>query len=223
MIAALVVAAGLAAGSWSVVVAGVLVAAPVPVVAIATCGWAVWSWRRRARSADASDVAVLAAGIASELRSGQSMLSALESASHRVPAVDLLRPLRLASVGRSSSQVAAALEAAVPAMGGEFAAAYRLGAESGARSSAVFGRLAVAAGDAVELGRDVRVSSAQARASAVVVALAPVVLIGVMGATGMLTPLWATGGIGIGLAAVGVSLISMGIGAVWWLSRRYLP
>ncbi|NNK91238.1 MAG: hypothetical protein HKO87_02295 [Acidimicrobiia bacterium] len=223
MIAVLVIAGGIAAGSPLVVACGLLLVLPVPMLALVMGGWGVFSWRRKRSRPDADDVAELASALASELGSGQTLGRALEGASRRAHGIDLGRPVRLAAAGRPSVEVAEALQRVVPVMGAELASAYRLSAASGARSGPVFSRVARAAADHAGMAREVRLSSVQARASAAVVAGAPVVLLVVMGATGMLAPLWSAGGLGAAAALVGIGLVVLGVAVVWSMSRRAQP
>lgn len=222
MIALLVIAAGLWRGSLVLASVGVLLALPVPVVGAGLLLWGAWARAGFRRSQPRPMVADLASGMASELRAGQSVPAALVSASYRVPDLDLHRSRRLIASGRSTGEVAVELENALPDLGRACAAAYRLAAASGARAADVFSRLAVVAEEHEEERREARVHSAQARLSAVVVALAPLVILSVMGIGGLLRPLTRSGSAGAVLIGAGVVPIAAGVMTVWGMSRRAL-
>jgi len=173
-----------AVGLAVAIVAGV----PLPVVALGALGVAdprlalaaVATWavvvRLRGRPGRADDAeARYCAAIAAELRAGASLRVALAHAADRAPELALDRPVRMAIAGVPLSRVATELSGCLPEDGASLAVAVRMSGRSGAKAAAVFDALAAQADERRELHRELRAHTAQARLSAAVVGLAPLV------------------------------------------------
>jgi tight adherence protein B len=218
MLTAVLLAAGLAVGIPPVVIAIAALAAIEPRLVLA--GAAVWgvvaALRRRPARVAPDDEATLFRAMAAELRSGASLRSALAEAAHRVPQIELGRPVRLAAAGMSMADVAGSVEAQLPVNGRLAAAAFRLSDWSGARVADTFEGLAQRAAATAELARERKAATAQARLSALIVGAAPLVFTVLLVATGRGAGLVAHGGLGwlvlgmgLGLEVVGLILVSV--------------
>jgi len=222
MVAALVLAAGVAFGVHPAVVALAAVAAIEPrlVIAAAVAWGIVSAARRRAARPGPDDEAAFFRALAAELRSGSSLRAALGAASLRVPRIPLGRSVRLAAAGLPMSDVAEALEDGFPQNGVVAGAAFRLSDWSGARVADTFDRLADRATGAAELARERRTSTAQARLSAFIVGVAPLVFTGLVFATGHGGGFAAHGRVGWSVLAVGLMLEIAGLTVVAVLVGR---
>lgn len=189
---------------------------PIPGVAVI----AAWAWvaRRRAGATrpGPDDEAAMLHGLAAEMAGGAAPRAALAAAAGRAPRLDLSRAVRLAEAGMPAERVAPALAAALPVNGRLVAGAWLLSARSGGPAVGVFHSLALRSAEEGALRRERRALTAQARASAWVVAGLPVVLLAVMALTGRL-------GLGdpalAGVVVVGVALQAAGVGAVVLMLR----
>lgn len=179
----------------------------------------VTKWRRGEHPGPGDEVALLN-GLAAELRAGASLRMALIAGAQRAPLLDLGRAVRSATAGQPMSEVAAELERALRSNGRLVAAAIRLTAMSGGRAAAVFEELALRAAEAGELSRERRALTAQARLSALVVAGAPVVMLGLLMITGRAQVLLEAGTVGYIIAGVGSGLVLAGLVAVFGLLYR---
>jgi tight adherence protein B len=220
MLLAVLLAGAIVAGSHPVVIAVGASAALHPGGFLAAA--AVWAVVHRRRSAAAvraqpgDEVAFLHA-LASELRSGSSLRSAVDAAAAGAPRLPLQQAARLATAGLPASQVAGAVAAALPVNGRLVGAALALTAATGARAADVFEALALRAAEAGELERERRAGTAQARLSALVVGLAPFGFAIVMLVGGRGSVLIEAGPVGIIVLAVGFGLQLAGLGIVWWM------
>ena len=220
MVIALAVAAGLVIG--------------VPLPALAALGIAVWQpvwalggvlvWmalnvRRQGQKAEESEAAYLSA-IAGDLRAGSSLRFALSAAARQGDGLHLGRAARLAEAGQPLGGVADELEVALPRLGGLAASAVRTAGITGGKVADVFDGLALLATDELDLIRERRAATAQARFSAWIVAGIPLVYLVVAGVTGRLAVLSASGPIGLVLLSLGLLLLVAGIAAVWATLRR---
>lgn len=158
--------------------------------------------------------------MAAELRSGASLRSALEEAAHRVPQIELGRPVRLAAAGMPMTEVAETVEAQLPANGRLAAAAFRLSDWSGARVADTFEGLAERAAATAELARERKAATAQARLSALIVGVAPIIFTVLLVATGRGAGLVAYGGLGWLVLGVGLGLEVIGLVVVAVIVRR---
>lgn len=158
--------------------------------------------------------AVLLLALAAELRAGAGWRSALGAAADRVGAEALPLARARARAGAPAAAVAAALRSELPHSGRAAAAALRLVATSGGPAADVFATLAAQAAARSAERRDRAAITAQARLSAALVGGAPVLLVGLLVATGRSGGLAGAGAAGAGLLAVGFALQALGIAVV---------
>lgn len=222
MLAAVLLAGGLALGISPAIIAIAAVAAIEPKLVLA--GAAIWgvvaALRRRVPPATPDDEATLFRAMAAELRSGASLRDSLAEAAQRVPRIRLDRPVRFAAAGMPMIEIAEAVERQLPKNGRIAAAAFRLSDQSGARVADAFDELAERAAATAELARERRAATAQARLSAVIVGVAPLVFTVLLMATGRGAGLVAHGGIGLLVLGVGLGLETLGLTAVAAIVRR---
>jgi tight adherence protein B len=201
------------------VVAGLWLASLAPVVALAAVGVWVSLGVRRRRAADPGpdDEAALLHGLAAEAAGGAAPRAALVAAASRAPRLDLRRAVRLAGAGMPAGRVAPELESALPLNGRLVAGAWLLAARSGGPAGWLFQTLAARSAEVGELRRERRALTAQARASAWVVAGLPVALLGGLAMSGRLT----LGDPALrGIVLVGLTLQALGVGLVIVMVRR---
>lgn len=222
MLTAVLLAGALAVGVPPVMIAIAAVAAIEPRLVLV--GASVWGFvatlRRRATSVTPDDEATLFHAMAAELRSGASLRSALAEAAHRVPQIELDRPVRFAAAGMQMTEIAKAVELQLPENGRLAAAAFRLSDWSGARVADTFDGLAERAAATAELARERRAATAQARLSALIVGVAPLAFTVLLVATGRSVGLVAHGGLGWSVLGVGLGLEMLGLIAVAAIVRR---
>jgi Flp pilus assembly protein TadB len=169
MLTAALLALALVAGVHPVALVLVALAVYQPTAFLfAAAAWALYHTRRRGeqrRALPAIEADYLRA-VSAEVEAGASIRRALIAAAARTPELDLGPMARVADAGRPIAEVAARLEAALPANGRIAAAACTLVADTGARASGVFAGLAVRAAAAGDVERERRVLSAQGRITA---------------------------------------------------------
>lgn len=220
MLLAVLLAGAIVAGSHPMVIAVGVSAALHPGGFLAAA--AVWAvvhrYRRRGagRLQPGDEVAFLHA-LASELRSGSSLRSAVDAAAASASRLGLEKAARLATAGLPASQVAVAVAEALPVNGRLVGAAFALTAATGARAADVFEALALRAAEAGELVRERRAVTAQARLSALVVGLAPLGFAVLMLAGGRGAVLIEAGPVGVAALVVGFGLQLAGLAIVWWM------
>lgn len=179
-------------------------------------GWRVWLKRRDRTGPD--DEAGFLQTLSAELTGGASLRSGLVAAASRAERLPLHDAARAAEVGMPASRIAALLGAALPVNGRMTAAAWLLAAESGGPAASVMQSLAVRAARQGELIRERRSLTAQARASAWVVAGLPAMLLLGTVVSGRLD---AAGDPALGVIVfVGVTLQAMGVAVVIAMVRR---
>ncbi len=175
---------------------------------------AVWRWAGRSEQADAVPQALELTARA--LRSGASVLTAVDSAASELPATGLRQVVRRVRGGLS---LAEALDHWVGGASERQTAAALLvlGHASGAAMAASLDRAAASLRQRRALDDEIRALTAQTRTSAVVVAAAPagfaviVTLIDRDALSGLVsTP--------IGLVSLGLGLVLEGLG-LWWMAR----
>lgn len=222
MLTAVLLAGALAVGVPPVMIAIAAVAAIEPrLVLVGASVWGVVATlRRRATSVTPDDEATLFRAMAAELRSGASLRSALAEAAHRVPQIELDRPVRFAAAGMQMTEIAESIELQLPENGRLAAAAFRLSDWSGARVADTFDGLAERAAATAELARERRAATAQARLSALIVGVAPLAFTVLLVATGRSAGLVAHGGLGWLVLGVGLGLEMLGLIAVAAIVRR---
>ena len=219
MLMAVLAAGAVAAGIHPVTVGVAVLAATRPWLFLAGCaGWVGYAWfaRRRAMPSP-DDEARLLRSLAAELRSGASLRPALAESAHAAPTLDLSGPTRLAVAGMPMDLVADGVERSLPVNGRLAAAAFRLSSWSGARVAAVFESLASRAADAAELRREQRAATVQARLSAAIVGLAPLLLSLLLVSTGSIP---VSGGVALAIVLVGIGLEVAGLVLVLAIIRK---
>lgn len=167
-----------------------------------------WSPRRWRHTRGRPDDQQLAAAIHAELAAGSSLRNAVAAAAGHRP--DLASVRRLALAGAPIESVAAVLGPSE-----RLAAAVVVAARSGGRAATVFSRLADRAAADAELARQKRVLTTQARMSAVVVGVMPLLWM-LFGGVARLEMLVASGAGAVAL--VGVVMEGLGIGLIWRLA-----
>ncbi len=187
-----------------------------PVAAIAAAGAAAaWSHLQWDRGPSPDDEARFIELIVTELDGGASLRSALLSASRRRARIDAATASRVAALGLPGRDVAAALREALPRNGRLMGAAWSLASESGAPAASVMRLLARRAADRGKLDRERRGLTAQARATAWLIAGLPVLLLALFLVTGRIEA-----GAALPVAAAGIGLQVVGIGLVLLMLRR---
>lgn len=222
MLTAVLLAGALAVGISPVVIAIAAVAAFEPrLVLVGAAAWgAVTALRRRTARVAPDDEATLFRAMAAELRSGASLRGALAEAAHRVPHMELDQSVRRAAAGMPMSDIADSVETKLPSNGRLAAAAFRLSDWSGARVADTFEGLAERAAATADLARERKAATAQARLSALIVGLAPLVFTALLVATGRGAGLIAHGGLGWLVLVVGLGLETAGLFIVALIVRR---
>jgi tight adherence protein B len=172
---------------------------------------AVGAVRRRRRRPGPDDEAAFLHSLSAELTAGASLRSALVAAATRNDRLDLQPAARAAAAGLPAGSVARLLAQALPTNGRITAPTWLLAAESGGPAAAVMQSLALRAAREGELQRERRSLTAQARASAWVVAGLPAVLLLGTAVSGRLDAggdpaLLAIVVVGVGLQALGVAV-----------------
>jgi tight adherence protein B len=218
---ALLAAAGLLTGApWQLVAALALAVVQPWWFLGAAVAWGIFSRVRVGKGSGPDDEARLLHGMASELRAGASLRGALGAAATRPGDLPIGPAVRLAEAGRPATDVAAALQPALPVNGRLAAAAYRLASATGGKAADVFSALAVRAAERGEMIRERRAFTGQARLSALIVGIAPLALVLVLIVAGAGASFLELGTAGLVIGAVGLSLQATGAVVVWLMLRR---
>lgn len=220
MVTVVLVALGLIAGVPTILVTIGWLVAIEPAVALAgIAGYAAWAgWSRRGRRAGPDEEAAFLLALSAELSAGASLRSSLVSAGERSDRLPLRAATRAAAAGLPAPLVAGMLGDALAVNGRIAAAAWLLAAESGGPAAAVMQSLAVSAAREGELIRERRALTAQARASAWVVAGLPILVLAGSFASGRLD---IAGDPALGVVvAVGLALQVAGVAVVATMVRR---
>lgn len=180
-------ALALAAGAPPLLLAAGWLAASSPPLALVTAGgWVLWARRReRHRMAGVGEAAYLR-GVAAELAGGASLRRGLTAAAGRAPGLDLRRVARLCDAGAPWDRVATSAAEALPGAGRQVAAAIEMTAQTGAPAADLFSTIAAGAAEEERLSGERRAMSAQARASAFVIAGLPVGVVALLVVSGRL-------------------------------------
>lgn len=208
-------AAGLAAGligGMPPLVLGIIAlawSAPLPALVLVTGVAFIGS---RGRNPEPSSEAARIVALASELRGGATLRSALGTLSAPVA--------RLSLAGRPVEELVAAIEDALPRHGQMVGAIALLADRLGGSVAVMFEELAVAALEVDELAREVRVATAPAYLQGAIVGGIPLLALIRLLASGGLGVLAASGPAGTAVAVAGVGLISLGVVTVAVLVRR---
>jgi len=218
VVTALLLAAAVGAGTPLALVAIVAVAVIRPWVFLGLCTlWAVVSRLRRSRKTTTDEAAVLRA-VAAELRAGATVRAALAGAAHVHP--ELISVGRLAAAGVAFAELGSPLCEALPETGRRLAAALTFGSSAGGSVVAAVDRLVHAVVETAQLDHELRAATAQARLSAVVVGVAPLVFSAFLFLSGVAAAPWAAGGIAATTAAIGLALQFCGLLVVAVMVRR---
>lgn len=214
--------------AWPVLVAGIaapwVVTSPVSALLVATVagvtasGWSLLVRVRAARAAAAlsAGVALAVEVLAAELRTGVLPAGALRNV-----AADLPLLASAAEVSERGGDVPAALDLAAAVPGGgdvaHLAAAWRVAERSGAPVAAVLDHVVEALRSEQDLAREVRAECASARATARVLAVLPLLGLGLGSGLGGDPVHVLTGTLpGVVCLAAGCALAMTGL---WWVDR----
>ncbi len=213
------------------IVAGVLVAERVPwMLVLAAFGialhplialliivfYVVWHWTRRDPKPSPAMEAAFYQRLLSELESGSSVRSGLAAAIAAEHDLDLADVARRLHAGSHLEYALEPLEHRLPHTGMLARAALLLGSETGGEIRSSIADLGAMARDLIEVERQVGVHTAQARLSALVVGVLPLVAaIGLMAARGGLPD----PGIGRALVVAGLGFQIAGLGFVALILR----
>lgn len=220
MLTVALVATAIAAGAHPVVIALAALAVVEPRLVLAgAAGWALFNLVRRRRTSSADVEATFLRALAAEIGAGSSLRLALADAATRVQ-LDLDPAVRLARAGMSMDRVASALSKQLAHNAVAVGAAFELSDWSGARTAAVFEGLADRATEAAQLEREKAAATAQARFSAWVVGLAPLVFTALLLAGGGFGSLRRAGGAGFFVIGLGLALEVAGLAVVALILKR---
>ena len=223
MLTVALVATAIAAGAHPVVIALVALTVVEPRLVLAgAAAWALFNVVRRRRTSSADIEATFLRALTAELRGGSSLRLALADAATRVP-LDLEPAARLAKAGMPMDLVANELSNRLAHNAVAVGAAFELSAWSGARTAAVFEGLADRATEVAELEREKAVATAQARFSAWVVGLAPLVFTGLLLGGGGFGSLRSAGDAGFFVIGLGLALEVAGLAVVALILRKASP
>jgi Flp pilus assembly protein TadB len=219
VLTAVLLALAAASGAHPVVVALAALSVFEPrLVIIGLVAWAAYGLFRRGGDDGEAEATFLRA-VGSELRGGATLRLALADAAAG-STLGLTTVGRLVRAGMPMGRVGDELRRLLPVNGAPAAAAVELSGWSGARVASVFEALAERAADTAELRREQRTATTQARLSAWIVGLAPLIFTGVVLAGGGASSLGRAGGAGYAVMAVGVALEVLGLAAVVLILRR---
>lgn len=182
---------------------------------IAIAGWAVWARMRPLTGPTPDDEATALDGIVAELEGGASPRAALVAASRRPGPIDLTAPARMVEAGLPADGIARSMAAVMPHNGRLVAAAWALAGESGAPAAPIMRLMADRAAERGRLDRERRALTAQARATAWLIAGLPLVVLVGLVVTGRVGA-----GPGLPVIAAGVALQVAGLAVVVWMLRR---
>jgi Flp pilus assembly protein TadB len=161
------------------------------------------------------DEVQLLAAVLTALRAGHSLRTAVAGALDGDPNFESAG--RLARVGAPITELGTVL-ADLPANGKRIGAALTVLEMTGGKATAVFDRLLAGAVREADLARERRQLTAQARASALVVAALPAVATVLSGGRHLLG-LAQSGSVGLTMTTIGVLLQVAGLAVVWRLGR----
>jgi Flp pilus assembly protein TadB len=155
------------------------------------------------------DEARFLGGVVTELHGGASPRVAVIGASAREESIDARLATRAALLGLDSARLATGLTGALPINGRLAGAAWAISTDSGAPFGPVMRLLAHRAAERGRLLRERRALTAQARATAWLVAGVPLGLFAVLAVTGRIDvgPALPIAAVGIGLQLVGVAVV----------------
>lgn len=215
MVIVAVLASSLWFGAPLLPVVVVLLAFAHPLLAVAgAAAWAVISRMRVAGAPEPEDEVRILDRIVSELQGGASPRAALVAAARRERIVDLSAVERFVVAGLPAPAIAAELADTLPLNGRLVAAAWALAGETGAPAAPIMSLLAGRASERSRLVRERRALTAQARATAWLIAGLPLVVLLGLAVTGRIGP-----GPGLSVVMVGVALQCAGLAIVAVMMR----
>jgi Flp pilus assembly protein TadB len=215
MIGALAAGVAVAAGApWPL---GAVLAVSIRNPVLGLAGVGAWLLTNGERTMANSIDARFCQAVAAELRGGVSLRLALMHASVELDAHTLNRAC---ATGRPFHELAGHVEVLLPAVGRAAGAAVRLAGESGGLVADAFDAIAVIATDEEHLRNERRGATIQARASATIIAALPVLLFGVLVATGRLGLLAGGGPISAWFMVGGLGLLGAGLLVIAGMVRR---
>jgi len=185
---------------------------PAPALA-AVAVWIVLV-RLRRHGPTPDDEANFLGGVVTELHGGASPRGAVIRAAAREKTIDARLANRAALLGLDSSRLASGLASALPINGRLAGAAWAISTDAGAPFGPVMQLLAHRGAERGRLLRERRALTAQARATAWLVAGVPLGLFAVLGLTGRIDV-----GSSLPIAVVGVGLQALGVGIVIHMLR----
>jgi tight adherence protein B len=172
-------------------------------------GWTIVERARSESGPSPDDEARLLDRLVAELEGGASPRSALVAIADAPGAIDLSEATRRAIVGRPPEEIAKSLAEVLPHNGRLVSAAWALAGVSGAPAAPVMRLLARGASERGRLERERRASTAQARATAWLIAGLPMLVLVVLALSGRIG-----GGTAAPVVAFGVGLQLAGLAIV---------
>ena len=216
----LVLAAVLLAGAhpMAVAVLAIVLWSPLAFLGL-TAAWGMANWVRRWGGGHRRLLAEARffGSVASEVEAGASVRHAVQAAAADDSELPLGRCARLAASGGPLSAVAGELTTGLPANGRMAAAAIECISLTGAPAAPVFRSLELRAREIVELDRERRVGTAQARLTASAVGGAPLLLLLGLIASGRAPSLEGPAGV---VAAAGLAMIVTGAAIAFLMLAR---
>lgn len=201
---------------WMLVLAAVGIALHPLIAVLIIVFYGLWHWTRRDPKPSPAMEAAFYQRLLSELESGSSVRTGLAAAIAVEHDLDLADVARRLHAGSHLEYALDPLEHRLPHTGMLARAALLLGAETGGEIRSSIADLGAMARDLIEVERQVGVHTAQARLSALVVGVLPLVAaIGLMAARGGLPD----PGIGRTLVVAGLGLQIAGLGFVALILR----
>lgn len=170
----------------------------------------------RSRSASDTRSAVFCQTVAREMRAGANLRQAMLAGSLAVSTDQVTREL---VAGTPIEETLQLLRVVFPEVGPELATVVQSVSRSGGASAPMFDELGDLALAQVEIAEEIRVATAPARASAMVLMGLPTFYLGYQFANGQIGQLFERPA-QQGLTVVGVSLVLVGVGVSWALIRR---
>lgn len=181
---------------------------PLPALLVVAV-WVVYQRFLADRGPSPDDEARFLGGVVTELHGGASPRVAVIGASAREESIDARLATRAVLLGLDSARLATGLTDALPINGRLAGAAWAISTDSGAPFGPVMRLLAHRAAERGRLLRERRALTAQARATAWLVAGVPLGLFAVLAVTGRIDvgPALPIAAVGIGLQLVGVAVV----------------
>lgn len=216
MVTVAVVSLVLWVGTPLIPVLVVLLAFAHPLAALVTIVvWVVTNRLRAPAGASPEDEVRVFDRIVAELQGGASPRSALAAVADRERVIDLSVAKRLVAAGLPTSLIAHEVGKALPHNGRLASAAWALAGEAGAPAAPVMTLLAGRAAERGRLDRERRALTAQARATAWLIAGVPMLVLAALLVMGRLSA-----GPGLPVVLVGVMLQVLGLAIVTVMIRR---